>query len=178
MQRDNIIHRSSRAQSTFTVHEGGIHHMTIGREVGIKANQYWMQNLKHNAGLLKQCITNGEQMHSRWRYGKHLKIENHHFREEVRKGSKHHLSYQEEKIRLNTFSLSLYQKLLSQEIKKIYWGDITWHMRISEVAECITNITLKWGSVSIQVLKQCSFGIGLRPQNICMGQAGWLTVVI
>ncbi len=32
--------------------------------------------------------------------------------------------------------------------------------------------------VSIQVLKQCSFGIGPRPQNICMGQAGWLTVVI
>jgi len=61
---------------------------------------------------------------------------------------------------------------------EIYWGDITWHMRISEVAECITNITLKWGSVSIQVLKQCSFGIGPRPQNICMGQAGWLTVVI
>ena len=40
MQRDNIIHNNSRAQSTFTVHEGGIHHMTIGREVGIKANQY------------------------------------------------------------------------------------------------------------------------------------------
>ena len=41
--------------------------------------------------------------------------------------------------------------------QEIYWGDITWHMRLSEVAECIKNITLKWGSVSIQVLKQCSF---------------------
>jgi len=67
MQRDNIIHHSSRAQSTFTVHEGGIHHMTIGREVGIKANQYWMQNLKHNAGLLNNAWAIEMQMYSRWR---------------------------------------------------------------------------------------------------------------
>jgi hypothetical protein len=64
-------------------------------------------------------------IHEQWRckYTQHENKENtsrlnYHYREEVRKGRKHHLTCQQQKIRLQTISISHYQKLLSQEIKK------------------------------------------------------------
>jgi hypothetical protein len=44
---------------------------------------------------------------------------NYHFRGEVRKGSKYHLTCQKQKIRLQTISLSHYQKLLHKRSRNL-----------------------------------------------------------
>jgi hypothetical protein len=151
-----------------------IHHMTIGTDKASRQTSIECRTWSTMQGYWKQCMSNWDANVLKMKIRKAPQDwkSSHQGRSKEGKQISSIISRAEDQI-----AKSLPKASFTRD-QETYWGDITWDIRKSEVAECITNITLKWRSVSIQVLKQCSFGIGPRPQDVRMGQAEWHTVII